>query len=130
MNQYEIAVISAVGGALVGAFITHRFQIGRDKRKEINEVSAPLYEMLCRAINMNNPSGYPDKLDLELFIQYLPWHKKSAYKLAVDALMSSLDADRNAKSWDKDLGEYVPNQNYESLTKKHAEKILPYLQRR
>lgn len=48
MNEYETAVIAGICCALLGAWITHRFQIGRDKILAYNKVVIPLRKILLR----------------------------------------------------------------------------------
>lgn len=42
-------LLSVIFGLLVGGFIGHRLALGRDKRKEFNQVAAPVYERLIQA---------------------------------------------------------------------------------
>lgn len=41
-------LLSGIIGLLLGALIGHRLAIGRDKRKEFNQVAAPIYERLIQ----------------------------------------------------------------------------------
>ena len=42
-------LLSGIMGLLLGALIGHRLALGRDKRKEFNQVVAPIYERLIQA---------------------------------------------------------------------------------
>ena len=42
-------LLSLILGLLLGGIIGHRLALGRDKRKEFNQVAAPIYERLIQA---------------------------------------------------------------------------------
>lgn len=42
-------LLSGILGLLLGGLIVHRLALGRDKRKEFNDLAAPIYERLIQA---------------------------------------------------------------------------------
>ncbi|MCM2680623.1 hypothetical protein [Echinimonas agarilytica] len=115
---------------LVGLVVGHRFALSRDKRKEFNEASVPLFEKLYNGVQSSSTSFFPDNLQLELFSSHVPFHKRYFYKQAVISLTDSLKADKEAVKWNSDEAEMQLDKGYESQSFKSAEKVMKYLKRK
>lgn len=71
LTAYELALIAGgftTTGAMLGNWISHRFSDHRDRRKERNEVSEPLAEILRKERSHPTPGS---KIDLEPFRRVL-----------------------------------------------------------
>lgn len=67
----EINILFPLFTLLVGAFIGHRLALGRDKRKDFNQVATPIREMLISEIRQlksndyGKPIGEKESISLE-----------------------------------------------------------------
>ncbi|WP_217533003.1 hypothetical protein [Vibrio metschnikovii] len=83
------SVLTGLLGTLIGLFLGNRFALGRDRRKEFNEISAPIYENLEKqriiAIGGNFP-GSANDLNASSFISLIrvtPSYRVKALKHAI-----------------------------------------------
>lgn len=66
-----------------GLFLGHHLALGRDKRKEFNELARPIREWLLSEINDPHPmSRGPAAIEVDAFTAYLPARHRAAFRNA------------------------------------------------
>ena len=79
-----LAVITGLLGVFVGGLVGNRLALGRDRRKEFNELADPIRASLRSQISTSGKSRYVTQKDLEIFGDHIPYLKKRSYIQAVD----------------------------------------------
>jgi hypothetical protein len=54
-----LAVLTGLLGTLIGLFFGHRLSLGRERRKEFNEVASPIYEDLEKQLITASSGAFP-----------------------------------------------------------------------
>jgi hypothetical protein len=86
--RLEIPVFIAIGSSLltglIGLLVGNRLAIGRDRRNEFNSLAEPIRKLLLREKERLNPySPIPDKIDLLLLRERLPFWKRKRFDQAL-----------------------------------------------
>lgn len=69
----------------VGLGFGHWLELGRDKRQEFNETACPIREWLLSEIKNPSPMARsPSNIELDLFIQCLPFWKRRGFRSAYE----------------------------------------------
>lgn len=69
----------------VGLGFGHWLALGRDKRQEFNETASPIREWLLGEIKSPSPMARsPSDIELDLFIQCLPFWKRRGFRSAYE----------------------------------------------
>lgn len=87
---------------LVGGLIGNRLAIGRDRRKDFNDVANPLFECLEKQRICAKSGEFPDSAhdtNQETFIALIrksPWHKQKGLAKAIEGY---LQAKQSCSNW-------------------------------
>lgn len=79
-----LAAITGLLGVFVGGLIGNRLAIGRDRRKEFNEMADPIRSQLRNHIATKGKSSFVSEKDLEIFGDHMTPYKRKSYKEAAD----------------------------------------------
>lgn len=78
--------LTACFGFLVGLLVGHRLELGRDKRKEFNEISHQLRSKLLEEKESPSPySAVANKVEIDQFESVLPFWQLSCFRKAWNA---------------------------------------------
>jgi hypothetical protein len=95
----HIAIASSLVTALIGLLVGSRLAIGRDRRKEFNALAEPIRVLLLREKERLSPySATPDKVNLTLFRERLPFWKRRAF----DRALQNYQKSKNEQNWERD----------------------------
>ena len=92
MDSVSIAFISFIVGGLIGGLIGHWLAIGRDKRREYNEVIDPIFEKLIA--ERDNTSPYSEGMsnrDFHVLIRHLGWFKRRSLRIHYESYKNAKD---------------------------------------
>lgn len=70
---------------LLGFLIGHRLALLRDKRREYNKALEPIRAYLLKSIDYPGWQTYPSLVELDAFIQALPWWMRNGFRKAWNA---------------------------------------------
>jgi hypothetical protein len=88
-NVFITIGVSLVTG-LIGLLVGNRMAIGRDKRKEFNAIAEPIRIILLQEREkLSSCSAIPNKVDLVLFRERLPFWKRGAFDRALQNYQKS-----------------------------------------
>lgn len=112
-------------GFLIGILLGSWLAIGRDKRKEFNEISRPLFEELNRNVEYREFGQHANTGDWRLIESYIFF--KRGFRKAI----------RNYKEAQKNISSYEPSTGIVTFNEERinnhivcARKLLSYLKRR
>lgn len=123
---YEVSIGGV--GILIGGYITNRYNIGRDKRKELNTLTDPLRQKIKNQIvslqTLNKTSNSVKQTDFETIYDHLNMYQAHTLKTLVKRYDSNFE-----ELYKRDgYGAYTPNQeNSSSRLIKDLESILVVL---
>lgn len=120
-----ISLLTFFAGLLLG----NRLAIGRDKRKEFNEIAFPLYKKISDYLADEQHNKLPTIDELKEIVHYLPVWKKTGYMTLLDNLKKDLAKDSDAIKYDPVLEEVTIQNGYVSKTATSAASLIKYLKR-
>ena len=122
-------ILSATLGVLVGGLIGHRFALFRDKRKEFNQISEPIFVELENQLLAVNQGSYPicssilSDQELITFKRFLSSKEKSKFN-------SDLSKYRGVRKSSKSQKDFVENFHSPEKLALAIVELQKYLKRR
>lgn len=90
---------------LIGFLVVHWFAVGRDRRKEFNDASAPIRAwLLSESENPNPLRAGPSSIEFDAFVNYLPGWKRICFR---NAYKNLIKVQEEAKMQDAVYGSLV-----------------------
>jgi hypothetical protein len=114
---------------LLGHFFGNRLAIGRDKRKERNIASKPLYDGLHGFLFYKRNSS-PNSQELSIFTSYVPWYSGWIYEIRVKQFEYERLKDQRSQTYDPLKGITTIESGHISRTKNVGKKLLWHLKSR
>ena len=84
------SILTGLLGTLIGLFLGNRFALGRDRRKEFNEIASPLFENLEKqrlivvAGDFPNAANHLNESSFIALIRVTPSYKQKTLNNAID----------------------------------------------
>lgn len=114
---------------LLGLLIGNRLAIGRDRRKEFNEFTYPLYRKIISFLDGNSHVELPEIETLERVVDYLPYRKTRSYNSHIHRLKTEMEMEREFVAFDYDKQKTVIKPGYIPKKDEILNDLLPYLRR-
>ena len=122
MTTTLIGFLTFFLGLLLGNWLA----IGRDKRIEFNQASAPLRDWLLKSKNIPNPYlPWPTELQRDLFISCLAWQHRKAFRKSWDLYVKA-----HNEAMEQCLTTGEESYRSDSKIKKHLTKLLVFTNRK
>ncbi|BBM64924.1 TPA: hypothetical protein P0E26_005029 [Vibrio harveyi] len=116
-------IFTGVFGVLVGGLLGHRFALGRDKRKEYNEVIIPVREALIDQLYKLNDDIFDSGIDETHLLRLQANLNVQKFK-RIETQYDNYQELRD-KAGERDMyGQFTKNDEYFELYKKSAETLL------
>lgn len=112
---------------LLGLIAGNWLAIGRDRRKEFNDVATPNFIKLKGQIEAAEQGAFtPGIDDFKLLEIHIPWHKRKCFSQIAKKYKN---AHQDVVPYDPETGIATVNPEKIKELKTHAKKLLPYLKR-
>jgi len=124
----EYPALLSLGTFLIGLYVGNKQAIGRDKRKEFNEISQPAFTELSKQIEQLKVGVQGQSVDDFLLIySYIPFYKRWLFRKHVNKYKK---AQKGLSTYDPKKGTVIINQEKMAQLASAAKALLCYLKRR
>ncbi|MGL6260808.1 hypothetical protein [Vibrio sp. WXL210] len=119
-------VLVGILGVLIGAFLGHRFALGRDQRKEYNALVMPVREILLKQLRVLKAGDYEHGINESHMICLQAGMSNSKFR-RLEKIYTNY-SDCRSKAGDTDMyHQFTKNEEYFDRFIKETEKLLKEL---